>query len=98
MAVRKIAGCLVALILVVGLGGCGSMGGAAGLLDQLGGSSTLKSLSDSFVNNAASDPRSSKLLSGSDLGSLKTKVSDQFWSMLGGRCKARLPSGTGMEG
>jgi hypothetical protein len=90
MTVRMIAGCLVALTLVVGLGGCGSMGGTSGLLDQLGGSSTLKSLSDSFVNNAASDPRSSQLLSGANLGSLKTKVSDQFCSMLGGSCAAPL--------
>ena len=92
MTVLMFARCLVALILVVGLGGCGSMGGAAGLLDQLGGSSTLKSLTDSFVNNAASDPRSSKLLSGANLGSLKTKVSDQFCSVLGGDCKAPLTS------
>jgi len=90
MTVRMIAGCLVALTLVVGLGGCASMGGSSGLLDQLGGSSTLKSLTDSFVNNAASDPRSSKLLSGANLGSLKTKVSDQFCSMLGGSCAAPL--------
>src|SRR4029450_8862062 len=69
-----------------------SMGGSSGLLDQLGDSSTLKSLTDSFVNNAASDPRSSKLLSGANLGSLKTKVSDQFCSMLGGGCAAPLNS------
>ena len=92
MTVRKIAGCLVALTLVVGLGGCASMGGAAGLLDQLGGSSALKSRTDSFVNNAASDPRSSKLLTGANLGSLKTKVSDQVCSVLGGDCKAPLTS------
>ena len=90
--VRMFARCLVALTLVVGLGGCASMGGSSGLLDQLGGSSTLKSLTDSFVNNAASDPRSSKLLSGANLGSLKTKVSDQFCSVLGGDCKAPLTS------
>jgi hypothetical protein len=90
MTVRMIAGCFVALTLVVGVGGCASMGGTSGLLDQLGGSSTLKALTDSFVNNAASDPRSGKLLSGANLGSLKTKVSDQFCSMLGGGCKAPL--------
>jgi hypothetical protein len=92
MTVRMIAGCLVALTLVMGLGGCASMRGSSGLLDQLGGSSTLKALTDSFVNNAASDPRSSKLLSGANLGSLKTKVSDQFCSVLGGDCKAPLTS------
>jgi hypothetical protein len=90
MTVRMIAGCLVALTLVMGLGGCASMGGSSGLLDQLGGSSTLKSLTDSFVNNAASDPRSSRLLSGANLVSLKTKVSDQFCSMLAGGCTAPL--------
>lgn len=90
MTVRMFALCLVALTLVVGLGGCASMGGTSGLIEQLGGSSTLKSLSDSFVNNAASDPRSSKLLSGANLGSLKTKVSDQFCSTLGGSCSAPL--------
>src|SRR4029450_11632870 len=68
MTVRMIAGCLVALALVLGVGGCASMGGSSGLLDQLGGSTTLKSLTDSFVNNAASDPRSTKLLSGAHLG------------------------------
>src|SRR5262245_43254493 len=89
MAFRMIAGCLVALALVTA-GGCGSMQGSAGLVDQLGGSSQLKALTDAFVNNAASDPRSSKLLSGANLGSLKTKVSDQFCSILGSSCKAPL--------
>jgi hypothetical protein len=92
MTVRMIAGGLVALTLVMGLGGCASMGGSSVLLDQLGGSSALKSLSDSFVNYAASDPRSSRLLSGANLGSLKTKVSDQFCSVLGGGCTAPLSS------
>jgi hypothetical protein len=32
MTVRMIAGCLVALTLVMGLGGCASMGGSSGLL------------------------------------------------------------------
>jgi hemoglobin len=92
MTVRMIAGCLVALTPVVGVGGCASMGGGSGLLDQLGGSSTLKALSDAFVNNAASDPRSSKLLSGANLGTLKSKVSDQFCAALGGGCTAPLSS------
>src|SRR5215470_18000410 len=92
MTVRLIAGCLVALTLVVGAGGCASLGGTSGLLDQLGGSSTLKALTDAFVNNAASDPRSSKLLSGANLGTLKTKVSDQFCSALGGGCQPPLTS------
>jgi len=36
MTVRMIAGCLVALTLVVGVGGRGSMGAGSGLLDQVG--------------------------------------------------------------
>jgi hypothetical protein len=83
---------LVALVLVVAAGGCGSMQGSAGLLDQLGGSTQLKALSDAFVNYAASDPRSSKLLSGANLGALKSKVSDQFCAAIGGGCTAPLTS------
>jgi len=46
MISRNVAGCLIALILVVNAGGCGSMqGGSAGLLDQLGGSTQIKALS-----------------------------------------------------
>ena len=93
MISRIVAGCLIALVLVVNAGGCGSMqGSSAGLLDQLGGSTQIKALSDAFVNNAASDPRSSKLLSGANLGTLKTKVSDQFCATLGGGCAAPLTS------
>ena len=68
------------------------MQGSTGLLDQLGGSSQLKALTDAFVNNVASHPRSSKLLSGADLGTLETKVSDQFCSALGGGCQPPLTS------
>ena len=93
MTFRIVASCLIAFVLVVGAGGCGSMqGSSAGLLDQLGGSTQIKALSDAFVNNAASDPRSSKLLSGANLGSLKSKVSDQFCATLGGGCAAPLTS------
>jgi hypothetical protein len=89
---KRMVGCLIVLALVMGTGGCASMQSSAGLLDQLGGTTQLKALSDAFVNNAASDPRSSKLLSGADLGSLKTKVSDQFCSAIGGGCNAPLTS------
>jgi Bacterial-like globin len=90
---RIVASCLIAFVLVVGAGGCGSMqGGSSALLDQVGGSTQIKALSDAFVNNAASDPRSSKLLSGANLGALKTKVSDQFCATLGGGCAAPLTS------
>ena len=93
MISRIVAGSLIALVLLVNAGGCGSMqGSSAGLLDQLGGNTQIKALSDAFVNNAASDPRSSKLLSGANLGALKSKVSDQFCATLGGGCAAPLTS------
>ena len=92
MPLRMIAVCAVALGLAVGAAACGSMQSSAGLVDQLGGSAQLKALSDAFVNNAASDPRSSKLLSGANLGALKTKVSDQFCATIGGSCAAPLTS------
>ena len=92
MTVGKIAVCIVVLGLALGAAGCGSMQSSAGLIDQLGGSAQVKALSDAFVNNAASDPRSSKLLSGANLGALKTKVSDQFCATVGGGCTAPLTS------
>ena len=96
MTYRNIVTCLAVFALVVGAGGCGSMSssmaGSSGLIDQLGGSTQVKALSDAFVNNAASDPRSSKLLSGANLDTLKSKVSDQFCSAMGGGCKAPLTS------
>ncbi len=82
--------CVAVLAIAVGAGGCGSMQGSTGLLDQLGGNAQLKAVSDAFVNNAANDPRTSKLLSGANLGALKTKVSDQFCATLGGSCTAPL--------
>lgn len=90
MTVRMMLRGLVVLAVVAGCGGCGAMQGAGGLIDQLGGKDQIKALSDAFVNNAASDPRSSKLLSGANLGSLKTKVSDQFCAATGGGCAAPL--------
>jgi Bacterial-like globin len=92
MTVGKIPVCIVVLGLALGVAGCGSMQSSAGLIDQLGGNAQLKALSDAFVNNAASDPRSSKLLSGANLGALKTKVSDQFCATVGGGCAAPLTS------
>jgi len=89
MTVKMIVVGIVALAFAAGMGGCGTTQ-TTGLVDQLGGSGQLKALSDAFVNNAASDPRTSKLLSGANLGSLKTKVSDQFCALIGGGCKAPL--------
>ena len=62
------------------------------LFDQLGGMEGLRSLSDSFVNNVAADQRTSKLVSGANMGSLKTKLTDQLCAMAGGGCKAPLTS------
>ena len=90
MSFRTFVVCLVVIAVSVGASGCGSMQGSAGLLDQLGGNAQIKALSDAFVNSAASDPRSSKLLSGANLGTLKSKVSDQFCATLGGGCSAPL--------
>ena len=92
MTFRPIVVCVVALALAVGAAGCSSMQAGAGLLDQLGGNAQLKALSDAFVNNAASDPRTSKLFSGANLGTVKTKVSDQFCATVGGGCTAPLTS------
>jgi len=92
MTAGKIPVCIVVLGLALGVAGCGSMQSSAGLIDQLGANAQLKALSDAFVNNAASDPRSSKLLSGANLGALKTKVSDQFCATVGGGCAAPLTS------
>ena len=89
MTVKMIVVGFVALALAAGMSGCGTTK-TTGLVDQLGGSGQIKALSDAFVNNAASDPRTSKLLSGANLGSLKTKVSDQFCALIGGGCKAPL--------
>jgi Bacterial-like globin len=92
MTARKTAVYVIALGFALGVAGCGSMQGSTGLIDQLGGSAQLKTLSDAFVNNAASDPRTSQLLSGANLGALKTKVSDQFCATIGGSCTAPLTS------
>jgi hypothetical protein len=81
---------LVAFALVVGLGGCSSMGSATSLFDQLGGMNSVRSLSDAFVNNVASDGRTKSLLSGANMDSLKTKMGDQFCALMGGSCKAPL--------
>jgi hypothetical protein len=101
MTVRMFARCLVALTLVVGLGGCASMGGSSGLLDQLGGSSTLKSLTDSFVNNAASDPGAASS-SRAPTSVAEDESSDQFCSCtrrrLQGAPEHRPGHGGGQEG
>jgi hypothetical protein len=90
------------LALVAGMAACGatetatstgaaaSTGSVTGLFDQLGGMSNVRSLSDTFVNNVASDTRTSNMLSNTNVGSLKTKLSDQLCAMIGGGCKAPL--------
>jgi truncated hemoglobin YjbI len=80
---------LTVLALVAALGGCASMGKKRAF-DQLGGMDQIRALSDSFVNNVASDSRTSSLLSGSNLSSMKSKLSDQLCAMSGGKCSAPL--------
>jgi hypothetical protein len=92
MTVRACTRALAVLALVVTSAGCASMGGGASLFDQLGGMDQVRSLASAFVDNAARDGRMSSLLSNANLGSLKTKVSDQFCAMAGGSCKAPLTS------
>ena len=82
---------LAALALVLGLGGCASMS-TKSVFDQLGGMDQIRALSDSFVNNVASDSRTSSLVSGSNLSSMKSKLSDQLCAMAGGSCSAPLSS------
>jgi hemoglobin len=92
MTVRACTRALAVLALVVTFGGCASMGGGTSLFDQLGGMDQVRSLASAFVDNSARDGRTSSLLSNANLGSLKTKVSDQFCAMAGGSCKAPLTS------
>jgi hemoglobin len=91
MTVMTCTRALVALTLAVAFGGCASTGSSAtSLFNQLGGMDQIRSLSSAFVDNAARDGRTSNLLSNANLGSLKTKVSDQLCAMSGGSCKAPL--------
>src|SRR5262245_2583284 len=94
MNVRIFTFALVVFALFTGLGGCASMGESMGkatsLYDQLGGMDTVRSLSDAFVNNAASDSRTSNMLSNTNVGALKTKMSAQLCAMVGGGCQAPL--------
>src|SRR5262245_59348843 len=94
MKIRNLPPALVALALLTGLGGCASMeksmGKATSLYDQLGGMDTVRSLSDAFVNNVASDSRTSNMLSNTNVGALKTKMSAQLCAVVGGGCQAPL--------
>jgi hypothetical protein len=93
MIVAAYTRALAVLVLVVTFGGCASMGSTGlSLFDQLGGMDQVRSLASSFIDNAARDGRTSSLLSNANLGSLKSKVSDQFCAMAGGSCKAPLTS------
>ena len=84
------AGRLVAVLaLLIVLGGCASMSKKSAF-EQLGGMDQIRALSDNFVNNVASDSRTSNLLSSSNLSSMKSKLSDQLCAMSGGKCSAPL--------
>jgi hemoglobin len=80
---------LAVLALLIGLGGCASMS-TKSVFDQLGGMDQIRLLSDSFVNNVASDSRTSSMLSGANLSSMKSKLSDQLCAISGGKCSAPL--------
>jgi hemoglobin len=90
MTVTILSRALAALAVVASVGGCASMGSTMSLFDQLGGMDSVRSLSDAFVSNVASDNRTSNLVSGANMGSLKTKMSDQLCALSGGGCKAPL--------
>jgi len=92
MTVTIFSRALVAMALAVGVGACASMDSTMSLFDQLGGMNGVQALSNGFVNNVASDGRTSKLLSGANTGALKTKMTDQFCALAGGSCKAPLTS------
>jgi hemoglobin len=80
------------LAVVAGLavvGACGQMSSAS-LIDQVGGVNQIRSLSDKFVNNLAGDSRTSKMLSNTDVGALKSKMSNQLCALMGGGCPASL--------
>jgi hypothetical protein len=90
MTVAKLTRALGAVAVALMVGGCSSMGSTMSLFDQLGGMNGVRSLSDAFVNNVAADTRTSKLVSGANMGSLKSKMTDQFCALAGGSCKAPL--------
>jgi hemoglobin len=81
---------LVVLALLTGLGGCATASKATSLFEQLGGMDTVRSLSDAFVNNVANDSRTGNMLANTNVGSLKTKMSDQLCALAGGGCRAPL--------
>jgi truncated hemoglobin YjbI len=89
MTIFPVGRVLVALALVATLGGCASMSSKS-VFEQLGGMDQIRTLSDTFVNNVASDGRTSSMLSGSNLSSMKSKLSDQLCAMSGGKCSAPL--------
>ena len=92
MTVTMFARAVLVLTLVAAVAGCSSMGSATSLFDQLGGIDSVRSLSDAFVSNVASDSRTGSMLSGQNMGSLKSKMTDQLCALSGGGCKAPLTS------
>lgn len=86
----KVTRALVVLTLLIGFGGCATTGPATSLYEQLGGMDSVRSLSDAFVNNLASDSRTGNMLHNKNFGSLKTKMSDQLCALAGGGCQAPL--------
>jgi len=102
MNIKGIVHSLLGSALIIGLAGCGSGAastkGAMSLFDQLGGMDQIKSLSTSFVNNMASDSRTSKMVTSADKSSLTSKLSNQLCALTGGGCAAPLTDSQIAEG
>ena len=78
-------------VLAAGLGGCAgmdSMGSAASLYQQLGGTDAVSKLAGNMVNSSMKDPRLSGLLGKVNPSAATPKVADQMCAALGGGCKA----------
>jgi hemoglobin len=81
-----------------GMGGSSTMKGAMSLFDQLGGMDQIKSLSNNFVGNMATDSRTSKLMASTDKSAMTSKLSDQLCALTGGGCAAPLTEAQITEG
>jgi hypothetical protein len=69
-----------------------SASAAVGLLDRIGGKTSLTTIASRFVHSSLNDPRLSGLTAGKaiDESAMVGKVSDQLCALLGGGCQAPL--------
>src|SRR5262252_240611 len=91
--------------LIIGLAGCSggmsgasTMKGAMSVFDQLGGMDQIKSLSNNFVGNLATDSRTSKLMANTDKSAMTSKLSNELCALTGGGCAAPLTDAQIAEG